>query len=1143
MRIVGQRHRKHTNRQPAPAIAGVIFLGLLILLLPFPFGGTHPWVQALLCVLVYAGLTSSLLLRPLQPSHQIEQHRMLRLALGLLLFTLALQLIPIPISWWLRYYQIEEIPLPDFAPRFLPLAMPITQSGATLALWGSYLTFFFLCARYSRPRSALLLLLSLIIVTGTLQAVLGFTANAILPAVEATGSTRFRGSFSGPNAFGGFLAMTIPLTLGTALAAGSRLRRQFRHHPQPAALFSDPAVLVRFFSTVVVSAALLFQIAALLFSASRGAIAASAAACSLLLAWHVYYQNGSIQRRSVALCVLITFAVIAFAALGWTTAISPRLTELRTRQTQDIPRPAIWRAAWTMFKATPLGLGPGRFADHFPRFQPAGFGSSRIYHAHNDYLEVLCELGAGWILIFPLLLIAFVRQCHRLLWTRTIPGHTIWIRRAAAAATLAGFLHALVDFNLTARPAVALLFFCAAGIACTPHHRQRNTQAPAPVRRPRRRASIFLILVACLTALFSSRIVYLAWRTEQVSQAAGLNPSRYFWANVSAPRTEKNQAFAQILQAIPRDPWHLYLISLAINAERQRREYQQLQLVTQAHPTVSTERLQAALLVTMTPQRQEAFHAALEAVHTALKRHPLHPDSWSWRAICLANWMGGITQAQAYDLCVRDLQETFVFSAMLAPNDAFTHLRLLEAADTVLTSSADLDVSNWAHERLIEHGRQVLRLGGTRQTVIDVWQKHRIDLVAHLAASELEPQVLWEIYLLYAQAGDATAARYLLDQLPADAEWEPDGFSDRKTQLPTLQRLARESRLLREQAYWMLRQGDWEAYAVAKPQRLHALTQRLQQEQRASELKTDVHTYLFLNRLHRREGLPSAELAQLCVFMAKRGQQQIAGRLMMERWLRHPVPDTHAFFPMRMDDIPLTAGEDWQLAMRLHRLLHMLQTSSHLYTVADELVALRRDAALPLRFRHRIDLWLAAVYAQRQDLQSAHAALQRAYQTCPMDPDIYPPFVNYNLPPPDPIPTDLHPAYRVEVLYHGGDIELTGLDLRQRTETGTQLKLYWRFFAQIPADLRVDVAVSNPLRPGGPVYAQAQSFRSSHPDAFAAGAPALGRIFVSRFNLPPASAGENLRIHLRAPASKTVFRTTEGLPHLDISPWSSHVRP
>jgi O-antigen ligase len=156
-------------------------------------------------------------------------------------------------------------------------------------------------------------------------------------------------------------------------------------------------------------------------------------------------------------------AALAVPAIALTAAHGAVTSVASTRATLGSPeRSAALRAAWDTARAHLLtGAGPGitRLVD------TSGSGTGVFRYAHNEYVQVLAELGIPGLV----LLLAFLALAARaLLRSRT----DLTFTAAALAACAALAAHAGLDF-LWHLPAIPLLAAALAGLA-----------APEPPARP-----------------------------------------------------------------------------------------------------------------------------------------------------------------------------------------------------------------------------------------------------------------------------------------------------------------------------------------------------------------------------------------------------------------------------------------------------------------------------------------------------------------------------------------------------------------------------------------------------------------------------------------------------------------------------------
>jgi O-antigen ligase len=245
------------------------------------------------------------------------------------------------------------------------------------------------------------------------------------------------GPYVNRNHYAGYMAMIIPVVLAFTAEAWGRAARAFARRGWRS-LFDPPA------SDVVRRIALvLLMVVAVMGSQSRGGLAAC-----------------------VIGVVVVAAAVreLRFAAVAVTmaaTAISSWLVlngSFRGMESGfEASRMVLWRDVFRMTRHFALvGSGLGSFPTAYQPFKTVWL-TSGVFSAHNEYLQVLVEVGLAGAVLAAMALV-------RVLWLA---------RRGAAEAVLtAGFfaglvatsLHSVVDYDLHV-PANAATFAVMAGVA------------------------------------------------------------------------------------------------------------------------------------------------------------------------------------------------------------------------------------------------------------------------------------------------------------------------------------------------------------------------------------------------------------------------------------------------------------------------------------------------------------------------------------------------------------------------------------------------------------------------------------------------------------------------------------------------------
>ena len=199
-----------------------------------------------------------------------------------------------------------------------------------------------------------------------------------------------------------------------------------------------------------------------------------------LRGWHVDYQApGAWWRRWLPVATVVLVVIAGFVFLP-TDPLIARFSDLaNTDQISADTRAQVWRDTENLVKAYPLfGCGMGAYESCFLRYKTVA-PMNTVDYAHNDYLQVLAELGvfgfaAGLIFVGRLV----QRTARGTFYARSVDERYLAI--ACLAAMTAILLHSLVDFNMYV-PANGFAFAWIAGIAAA----QSRTRAPDRAARER----------------------------------------------------------------------------------------------------------------------------------------------------------------------------------------------------------------------------------------------------------------------------------------------------------------------------------------------------------------------------------------------------------------------------------------------------------------------------------------------------------------------------------------------------------------------------------------------------------------------------------------------------------------------------------
>jgi O-antigen ligase len=207
----------------------------------------------------------------------------------------------------------------------------------------------------------------------------------------------------------------------------------------------------RYLRAWLFGAALVFMLAGLTGSTSRGGLLALAGGWLMLLALNI--QRGSVLAR-------IAVVVVVFAAAGY--AVTPRSTLVTLEHRfaasngalgEDKTRFALQRAGKTALAKYPFGLGYGNFRFYLSQNVRSSNIRQPFFHAQETFVQV--GLDAGWIGLLGFVTLLF---WPILAVFRRGKGGTSVVRATAFAAALGGFIaQGLYDYVLWDLPFV--IFF------------------------------------------------------------------------------------------------------------------------------------------------------------------------------------------------------------------------------------------------------------------------------------------------------------------------------------------------------------------------------------------------------------------------------------------------------------------------------------------------------------------------------------------------------------------------------------------------------------------------------------------------------------------------------------------------------------
>ncbi len=220
--------------------------------------------------------------------------------------------------------------------------------------------------------------------------------------------------------------------------------------------------------------------ASIVLSRSRGGILA-------LLAEMIFLSVCvALIRPSKGIAVSIASLLVGIVAMAVFVGIDPlllRLASTRSHLDAELHRWSMVKDSWPLWAQRPIfGWGLGTFPAVYPHFR-SFYTNHFVNQAHNDYLQVLVELGlAGFACVVALLFLVY-REGLRKMKADATGAWLTFGEGAAALAMLTGItgilVHSLLDYNLQV-PANAMLFYVLCALVSAPSHDPQAAFAARP---------------------------------------------------------------------------------------------------------------------------------------------------------------------------------------------------------------------------------------------------------------------------------------------------------------------------------------------------------------------------------------------------------------------------------------------------------------------------------------------------------------------------------------------------------------------------------------------------------------------------------------------------------------------------------------
>jgi O-antigen ligase len=350
----------------------------------------------------------------------------------------------------------------------LPLSLSLSATSTAMFKWSAYAAGFFLAATVpsdmNNTRHWIKALSFAFFLIGFAEAVYGLylylnDSPHLLWFKRSFHDRSASGTYINRNHFAGLMNLCIPFS-AAVLASTISFQSKARHwkHKIVHAVTSGQSIFLYalFFGSVL-------MVLALIFSISRmGQFSLMAATLFVLLLVATSRINRKVRRSRSLLLVFLVVLSVGFLWAVWK-GLGPVEARWGNIAASYEDRARIWTSTLKMIKDFPVtGAGLGTYEWAYPPYKPHNYGARTVDHAHNDYLEMLSEVGLlgfiPWLTFFFLFFLFAVRA-----WSKR---HNTFSRILGAGGLSTAFsmlVHSLADFNLQI-PANAMLLFLAMGM-------------------------------------------------------------------------------------------------------------------------------------------------------------------------------------------------------------------------------------------------------------------------------------------------------------------------------------------------------------------------------------------------------------------------------------------------------------------------------------------------------------------------------------------------------------------------------------------------------------------------------------------------------------------------------------------------------
>jgi O-antigen ligase len=422
--------------------ATLVLLTAVLVYAAFNNAGVDPpaWHWAMLVVGLIGCLHFGI---PTPDSPGIDRFALITASLFLLIAVVQVVPLPVGLVHFLSPARVDlfraSLPITKASPNFLTLSAVPSQTADYLITLGGYAIVALVIRDLTLQLNGSPWITSFpLLLIGTLEAILGF-----IQAANGAADTSAAGTFANRDHYAGLLEMVLPFAATIPVAI---LQRDRSRHSSPAAPAIKACIFLAIAATLLVG--IIYSLSRMGFIASLAALFVAGSIAFSLRGFSTSYEVSASWFRRWSPSLVVGLVVLAGFIFLPTDPLIARFSDLaKTDEISADTRLQIWRDTTGLIKAFPLfGCGLGGYYSCFLRYKTAA-PMNTVDFAHNDYLQVLAEMGVLGFLPGVLFVFRVVQRAVRgARYAESVDARYLAI--ACTAAMTAMLLHSIVDFNM-----------------------------------------------------------------------------------------------------------------------------------------------------------------------------------------------------------------------------------------------------------------------------------------------------------------------------------------------------------------------------------------------------------------------------------------------------------------------------------------------------------------------------------------------------------------------------------------------------------------------------------------------------------------------------------------------------------------------